>query len=145
MDASTWRPIVSGLIGAVVSLWLGRRWAKTLPETFASKSIEQIRFENRAAVSIANAMFFVGLCIGLAMYKIGGYSNNDMAPLAIGFGFAGVMPVVVLAVTATFTRRNVSEAFAAFSIGQGTPMWATYGSLALFSFIAIAGVIKLVT
>jgi hypothetical protein len=145
MDVSTFRPVVSGLIGAAVSIWLTRRWAKTLPTTFASKSIAKIVEENRTAVRVANAMFFVGLFTGVALYQFAGYSNRDWRPLAIGFGVACTMPQIALATIAWLSGRQAKEAFVAFSIGQGTPMWATYGSLALLAFVAIAGAIKSVT
>lgn len=90
-------------------------------------------------------MFIAGLMIGVAMYKLAGYSNKDWTPIAIGFGFACVMPIVTLCVSAMLKREKVSEALVAFSIGQGTSMWATYGALAILSFFAIAGVVRIVT
>ena len=145
VDASTLRPLVSGLVGATVSVLLTRRWANTLPTMFASKSIEQILAENKTAVSVANAMFVAGLFIGVAMYRFAGYSSKDWTPIAIGLGFSCAMTIVALTAIAKISRRKVKEAFVAFSIGQGTPIWATYGSLTLLSFLAIAALIKIAT
>ena len=142
MDPVILRPFVSGAIGAVISLLLVRRWAKTLPQVYASKPIAQIIAENKILVRTGNAIFFIGLAIALVMYQFGGYDNKDWFPLAIGFGFAGTMPLVVIALVSALKGRNTKEAFAAFSIGQGVPMWATYGSLACFVFLAVFAIVR---
>ena len=143
MDLVTLRPIISGAIGAAISLLLMRRWAKTLPQVYASKPVEQITAENRMAVSVGNALFFLGLVIAVALYQFGGYDSKDWFPLAVGFGFAGVMPLVAIPLVAILTGRSPMEAFAAFSIGQGVPMWATYGSLAILAFLAVFSAVRM--
>jgi hypothetical protein len=145
MDASLWRPVVSGLSGSVITVLLMRRWAKTLPTTYASKPIQKISQEHRLSVTLGKALFFTGLCIGVAMYQFGGYSNHDLAPLAVGFGFACAAPIAAIWIISKSQGRDPREAFVAFSIGQGVPMWATYGSLGIFAFIAIFGAVKIIT
>jgi hypothetical protein len=145
MDASLWRPVVSGLSGSVITVLLMRRWAKTLPTTYASKPIQQISQEHRLSVTLGKALFLAGLCIGVAMYQFGGYGNHDMTPLAAGLGFACAAPIAAIWIISKLQGRDPREAFVAFSIGQGVPMWATYGSLGIFAFIAIFGAAKIVT
>jgi hypothetical protein len=145
MDPSVWRPVVSGFAGSVISLLLMRRWAKTLPTTYASKPIEQISQENRFTVTLANSVFIAGLGVGFAMYQFRGYDSHDFTPIAVGFGIACAAPIAIIWAISKRQGRSCREAFVAFSIGQGVPMWATYGSLAAFAFLAIAGVVRIVT
>src|SRR5690606_7063833 len=97
MDFDSIRPVISGLIGASVAVWLTSRWQKSLPKHLAGKSNEDLARRHKLAVLVANALFFIGLGIGLAMYKLGGYPGTDMTPLFVGFGFSGFMPIAALA------------------------------------------------
>src|SRR5690606_18476605 len=72
MDFDSIRPVISGLIGASVAVWLTSRWQKSLPKHLAGKSNEDLARRHKLAVLVANALFFIGLGIGLAMYKLGG-------------------------------------------------------------------------
>src|SRR5688572_8188252 len=96
MDIDSIRPVVSGLIGAFIAVWLTSRWGKSLPKDLAGKSNEDLTLQHKLAVLVANTMFFSGLGIGIAMYKLGGYLSTDMTPLLVGFGFSGLMPILAL-------------------------------------------------
>lgn len=74
-------------------------------------------------------MFFVGLCFGVALYRIGGFGNTDWRPLLWGFGLASVLPLLALALVSLASGRSIKEAYVAFALGQGSPLWATYGIL----------------
>lgn len=145
MDFSTIRPVISGLAGGLITYLLMKRWGRSLPAVYASKPIEQISKENKAVVSLANGLFFIGLAIGIGMYQFAGYDSHDWTPLCVGFGFASVTPVLALLAIPPLQGKSPKEAFVAFSIGQGVPNWATYGSLGLGVFAAIVGTIRLVT
>ena len=129
MDIDSIRPILSGLIGAFVAVWLTSRWEKSLPKGLAGKSNEDVTHQHKLAVLIANALFFTGLGIGLAMYKLGGYLSTDMTPLLVGFGFSGFMPILALVAIPLVRGQRPIEALYAFSVGQKSPMAVTYGIL----------------
>ena len=145
MDASIIRPLISGLVGAGITILLMRRWSKSLPQLYATKPIAQIAQENRVSTVMGNALFFAGLLGAIAMYKIGHYKSTDMTPFLLGFGSACVMPLIAIPAVAAVSGRRPSEAFVAFSVCQGTPMWATYGTLAIGTFLLVFGVIRIVT
>ena len=116
-----------------------------MPNTYASKPIKQISHEHRLSVTLGNFLFLTGLCIAVAMYQFGGYSNHDLTPLAVGSGFACAAPIAAIWTISSLKGQDPREALVAFSIGQGVPMWATYGSLGIFAFLAIFGAARLVT
>jgi hypothetical protein len=142
VDARAICPIISGLAGALIAYLLVRRWARSLPQIYESKLIAQVTREHRAAVVVANVLFFVGLGIALAMYQFGGYDPMDWIPIAVGFGFAFLAPVTALVTMARLKGRDPREALAAFSIGQGLPMWTVYGSVALGVFISLFAAVR---
>jgi hypothetical protein len=131
------RPILSGLAGAIIASALVSYWTRRLPESFNEKSREVLLREQRAAVWSANALFFAGILLGLAMYQFGGFARTDWRPLGIGFGLGSVLPLVALVLIPFLSGRSVAEAFVAFASGQGSPLWVTYGILG-------AGVVALV-
>jgi hypothetical protein len=131
------RPILSGLAGAIIASALVSFWTRRLPETFNAKPREVLLREQRPAVWSANALFLMGILLGLAMYQFGGFAQNDWRPLGIGFGLASVLPLGALTVIPLLSGRSVAEAFVAFAWGQGTPLWVTYGIMG-------AGVVALI-
>ena len=98
--------------------------------------------QHRPAIWLANILFFVGLCFGVALYRVGDFANTDWRPLLWGFGLASVLPLLALAVVSLISGRSAKEAYVAFAWGQGSPIWATYGILGAgvvaFAF-AVAG------
>jgi len=129
MEFDSIRPVISGVIGGVIATWLTSRWARNLPATYNSKSRGTLLKLHRPAIWTANILFFVGLCFGVALYRIGGFANTDWRPLLWGFGLASVLPLLALAAISLVSGRSVREAYVAFALGQGSPLWATYGIL----------------
>jgi hypothetical protein len=66
-----------------------------------------------------------GITGGLALYPLGGFASNDHRPAFLGFGLASLLPLLALIVIPFLTGRNIREAFVAFAVGQGAPVWAT--------------------
>ncbi|WP_188726175.1 hypothetical protein [Luteimonas terricola] len=143
MDIDSIRPILSGLIGAFVAVWLTSRWEKSLPKGLAGKSNEDVTHQHKLTVLIANALFFTGLGIGLAMYKLGGYLSTDMTPLLVGFGFSGFMPILALVAIPLVRGQRPIEALYAFSVGQKSPMAVTYGILGVGAAMLPFGLYRL--
>jgi hypothetical protein len=145
MELDSYRPIITGLIGGVIATWLMARWAKNLPQTFSGKSNGQLLHEHRWAVWLANALFLAGIGIALVMYKIGGYPGTDLTPILLGFGLAGVMPVLALLAVPLARGQRPAEALYAFSVGQHSPMGVTYGILAVSAVMLPFGLYRLGT
>lgn len=129
MDMDSIRPIISGVLGGIIATWLTARWSRGLPHSYGAKSRDQLARHHRAAISTANTLFIVGLCFGVALYRIGGFPSTDYRPLLWGFGLASVTPLLSLWLISVITGRDTKEAFVAFSWGQGSPLWVTYGIL----------------
>ena len=131
MEFSEYRPIISGLLGAVVTTWLCAAWAKWLPKGKAGKDANTILLQNRIAVILANASFFTGLGIGIYLYFGAGYASNDWRPIALSTGIAFSAPLLVLPLVAKFRGTPIAEAYVAFALNQKTPMFVLYPILAL--------------
>lgn len=129
MEFDSIRPVISGVIGGIIATWLTSRWARNLPETYNSKSRDMLLKQHRAAIWTANILFFAGLCFGVALYRIGSFASTDWQPLLWGFGLASVLPLLALAVISLASGRSIRESYVAFALGQGSPLWATYGIL----------------
>jgi hypothetical protein len=145
MDIDLIRPLLSGLVGAAIAVWLTSRWEKTLPTSLAGTSNEDLLRQYKLPILIAHILFFTGIAIGLAMYKVGGYADTDMTPLLVGFGFSGFMPILALVAVPLLLRKSPVEALYAFSVGQKTPMRVTYGILAIGAVMFPFGLYRLGT
>ena len=145
MDFDAIRPIISGLLGATIAIWLTSRWEKSLPRSLAGKSNEELLRQHKVTVLAANILFFAGLAIGLAMYKLGGYLSTDMTPLLVGFGFSGFMPLLALVSVPLLRGQRPIEALYAFSVGQKSPMAVTYGILGVGAAMLPFGLYRLGT
>ena len=143
MEFDSIRPVISGVVGGMIATWLTSRWARNLPTSYNRKSRDMLLRQHRPAIWTANVLFFAGLCFGVALYRIGGFANTDWRPLLWGFGLASVLPLVAIALVSLVCGRNAKEAYVAFALGQGSPLWATYGILgagAVAFLFAVAGV-----
>src|SRR4030095_5345743 len=96
VDADMLRPIVSGLIGAVISGWFLARLSGWGPVASDRKSAETLLTENRTRIYAANTLFFLGIVSAIFIYQKGYFPRNDWRPAALGFGFGCVAPVLFL-------------------------------------------------
>jgi hypothetical protein len=126
MEFDSIRPVISGVIGGIIATWLTSRWARDLPTHYGTKPRETLSRQHRTAIWAANVLFFVGLCDGIALYPLGGFADTDWRPLLWGFGLASVLPILAIGVISLVSGRNLKEAYVAFALGQGSPLWATY-------------------
>lgn len=129
MEFDAIRPILSGVIGGAIATWLAGRWAKRLPSHLGSKSREQLLHQHRTAVFVANALFFLGLCIGIALYPLGGFASTDWRPFGLGVGIASLSPLLALPLVSVLKGQSPRGAYVAFAWGQGSPLSVTYGLL----------------
>ena len=90
------RPIVSGIIGAIVAhllgRWLGRRFPVTPKEhtlAWYSRRYEWIEW-------VGNALILVGMGVGIWFYRAGQLPTNDPRGVAVGFVLAVLLPSAML-------------------------------------------------
>jgi len=129
MDLDVIRPLISGLVGAMITGWLVSRWARTLPRSYRGMTRAELARQHRAAVRAANGLFLAGLFIGVGLYRYPAFASTDWRPVCLGFGLASVMPLLAIAVISRARNKSLREAYVAFALGQGTPIWVTYGIL----------------
>ena len=96
MSLDDLRPILSGLAGSVVAVWLSHKLARWIPSSLNGKSAELLVRQNRAAIWCANTLSAMGLVGAVALYQWAGFSNNDWRPLGLGFGFAFTAPLLIV-------------------------------------------------
>ncbi len=130
MEIPPWGPAVSGVVGGIIATGLVAYWARRLQTHYRGWSRAALRRRHRTTIRVANTLFFAGLLGGVALYPLGGFASNDHRPAFLGFGFASLLPLLALIVIPLLTGRNIREAFVAFAVGQGAPVWATYLPLA---------------
>jgi len=144
MDFDSIRPALSGVAGGMIATWLVSYWARRLPSTYKSKSRSALLKQHRLAVGAANALFFLGLLAGVALYWVGDFAATDHRPMLWAFGLASVLPLTTIALVSFLSGRRLPEAYVAYSWAQGSPIWATYsllgaGVIAFFFAVASLG------
>jgi hypothetical protein len=130
MEYEALRPIVSGLLGAGISVWLGRAWE------CARKSASTLKRQNRIGIVVANGLFLASLLGAIFLYQPGYFERNDWRPLGLGFGVATTAPLLWLCAYAFLTGRRVKDVYVAYAMSERTPPVVLYG-------IMCAGVICL--
>lgn len=145
MELESIRPVISGLVGGTISVWLLRRLAKSVPDTCGIKGADELVRENKSKILISNILFFAVLVGGVALYHFGYFARNDWRGLLLVFGTATVVPVLFLFFSSIAGgAQRVKEAYVAYAIAQRAPLGILYASFALGSiclFIALGSVI----
>jgi hypothetical protein len=121
MDFDSIRPILSGIAGGAVAVWLGRAWAHRMPTQRGAKSAAMLLRENGVPIRAANCAAAGILLASLLLYQTGVFARNDWRGLGLGLGGAFTAPLVLLAVWSLCTGRRASEVFAAYALSQKTP------------------------
>lgn len=125
------RPVLSGLAGGVVAVWLSHRLSRWIPASLNGKSAQSLVQEHRAAILCANVMAALGIFGALALYSVAGFASNDWRPLGLGLGFALTAPLVAVPAVSWLTGRSVREGLVSYAISQRMPVVAIYGVLLL--------------
>lgn len=134
MQLETIRPIITGAIGGLFSLWLMKRWARYVPDAYKEKSEEQLLSEYRANIVAANVLFIGTILIGVYLFKAGHIPSTSWRHLFLVLGVAILAPFVALLLPTMGKGRSPAvEAVTAFSIAQRTP-------LRVFAVVVLAGV-----
>jgi hypothetical protein len=126
------RPLVSGLVGGIVAAFFCVLLSRWVPSVCNGKNTEMLARENRIAIWIANALFFLGFVVGIVIYQVGLLPNTVWRGLAVGGGGGGsLLALAILCLLTLVQGRNPKEAYVAFAIAQGTPILLLYGILML--------------
>lgn len=125
MDFDTLRPILSGLVGAAVAVWLAKKWKRFLPAARNPSKQAQLVRMYRFTTRCNNFLFGAGLVVPLGLYLSGVAADTDWRPAALGLGSAGVGIALVMASAPLVIRGgNAADAFRAYAIAQKSPVIA---------------------
>jgi hypothetical protein len=145
MEFESIRPIISGLIGGGISVWLIRRLAKSVPEICGVKGANELVQENKSKILVSNVLFFAALVGGIALYHFGYFERNDWRGLLLVFGVATVAPALFLFLASVAGgAQHVKEVYAAYAVAQRIPLAVLYAGFAVGSvclFVALESVI----
>ena len=116
------RPIVSGLVGVAIAIWLGRAMNSRMRARLGANRVDALLASHRVTVRIANGMFAAGILGALAMHRVIGFSDNDWRPLALGGGFALSAPLLVMVGSAILAGEDPRESVLAYAVSQKIPV-----------------------
>lgn len=137
-------PVASSIFGAIGAGVGLTRWEKTLSSDPKDLPGEEVSRMHRLAVGVGNTGFILGLASGYAMHRFGGFAQTDPTPFLLGFGLAGLLPMLALLGIPRVRGQRPIEALYAFSGGRSAPRWATYAVLGAFTALLPLGVHRLV-
>lgn len=131
MNFESIRPVFSGLGGGVLAILVCHALSRWVPEVCNGKSASTLIRENRAAIWLANGLFFVGLLAGISIYQFGFLPGDDWRGLALGAGAGSLAALGALAMLAFVTGHSPKEAYVAYAVSQKAPVVLVYGILML--------------
>lgn len=129
MEFGDLRPILSGLAGGLIAVWLCTALARWIPEVCNGKRVETLIVEYSAAILCANVLLSLGLVAALTLYGMQAVAKNDWRALGLGIGGGSFAAMVALALFATFRGAALKEAYVAYAVSQKAPLFLVYGIL----------------
>ncbi len=123
MEFDTVRPIVAGVIGGLLSMWLMKRWSRLLPQAYNEKTAEQLVAEHRISIIAANVLFIGTIVFGIYLFKGGQVASNSWKHFFLVVGVAILAPLAALLLPAIGKGRSrAMEAVTAFAVAERTPL-----------------------
>lgn len=123
MDFDSIRPVISGLIGGAVAVWLGYKWKRFLPAAGRPSTQAHLTHTYARTTRCANWLFGLGIGCGLFMYWSGQAASNDWRPLGLGIGGSMFGIVLLMGAAPLVVRGGTwSDAFRAYALAQKCPV-----------------------
>jgi hypothetical protein len=129
MEFGEFRPIISGLIGGLIAIWLSIVLARWLPKVCNGKSVETLVLEYRYAIWFANSLLALGFVGTLALWMSKTMGNDDWRAAGLGIGGGCVAMLIGLALFGIVRRSPLKEVYVAYAVSQKTPVFLVYGIL----------------
>ncbi len=121
MDFDSIRPVISGLVGGVITIAYGVWWDRRRSSS-QRFSDEALNGNYRMVSHTANVMFFGGIAVALGLYLFGPFDSHDWRPGALGFGGGCLAALLSLTILPLLTRQHIGEAYSAFAVMQKMPL-----------------------
>jgi len=140
MNLLDFHPIVSGIIGAAIFVWLAKKWSKRIPKNTSGKGRERLLAEHKITIHIANGLALLGLISGLVTYLSGWLNKHDWRGLGLGLGLMSILPLTyITVVNAMRGIPAIKQCMVAYAISQKTPV------IVLFTIMALCGIAGIVS
>jgi hypothetical protein len=141
MDTEWVRPIVSGILGALLASWGLRRLERYASKADPGFDAESILHRSKIRQRVAACVFFMPIAVGIYLFKAGIVATNSWYVLAAVFGTAVLLPYGYLIVT-SFARNapTARDVLLAQAIKSKTPLWAYFVLIVLAVFCVVVAV-----
>ncbi len=122
MEFDSIRPVISGLIGGVITIAYAAWWERrrTSSQRFSD---EELIGNYRMVSNAANFMFYCGIAVALALYFFMQFDSHDWRPLGLGVGGGCLGSLLCLTFLPLLARQHIGEAYSAFALMQKLPLW----------------------
>jgi hypothetical protein len=139
----TIRPVLSGIIGAIIAGWLVNKMARWVPAKVGTKGRKRLLQEHKSTIRVANGLALLGIGIGILCYWSGWLSRNDWRGAGLGAGLMSILPVGYMVITnAARGAEAIKECLVSYAIAQKTPVALLFG---LMGFLIVAGIVSAVS
>lgn len=143
MNFESIRPLLSGLAGGKIAIFVCRAIARWVPEVCNGKGADALIQENRVGIWFANTFFFVGILVAIAIYQMGFLANDDWRGGALGVGAGSLIALILLPLPTLWRGNSPKEAYVAYAISQKTPIVLLYGIFVMCVFFFTVAVADL--
>ena len=92
------RPVVTGIIGAIISFCLAYLMCKFFPDLYSENSLSKLRRKYGKKVRIANVLSGIGFVMGVSAYFLKLIPRNDWRGIGLAFGLMAILPFLYLLV-----------------------------------------------
>lgn len=140
------RPLLSGIIGAIIAFLLARVLCKSFPDYYSEERLENVRSEYGTLSRFLNFLSAFGFSSGLSLYYLDMLPRNDWRGFGVALGLTATLPLLFL--TIIVARRGINRAFNvlnAFARIQHTPRILIYSVLLFFLLTGIVAVYSLIS
>lgn len=131
MEFGELRPVLSGLAGGLIAIWLGTALGRWIPEVCNQKRTEILVIEYRYAIWCANILLVLGLIATMALFSLQVIRSDDWRALGIGIGGGSFAALISLAIFGISKGSPLKEAYVAYAVSQKVPLFLIYGILTI--------------
>lgn len=141
MDWDAIRPVITGTIGGLLSLWVMKRWAPYVPQAYKDKSAKQLAAEYRFSIVLGKLLFGGTIVIGVVLFQAGYFPRTSWAHFFLMVGVAISAQLAVLLLPAVGKGRSKAvEALVAYAIAERVPL-PVVAAIALIGVVCLASAI----
>lgn len=120
MRLEEFSPVLSGLIGGLIAIWLSWAWERWIAKGYKGRSAEILLSEGRSLCWGAAIIFFGGV-IAIILVPVSVFRNDDWRGLGVITGCTMNLILFWMWLWSCWRGRTFSEAFITFSISQKIP------------------------